>query len=155
MWKKFHAILKWFHYSPSYFQKTASNYFINVHHSVNYLHCLLQLKPYNLFRINSFEKINHHLKIGYLINFNSFPKIKTKLNFDLKMSHLKLIQPHLLIHSYYAGASYVVSEEQKHLRKNFLNLQGFKPKMEDLPFPFNDAINLFLKCWSSLHYAFL
>lgn len=122
---------------------------------MNYLYCFLQLKPYNLFQINSFEKINHHLETGYSINFNSFPKIKIKQNFDWKMSHLKLIQPHLLIHSYYADASYVVSEEQKHLHKNFLDLRGFMAKMEDLPFPFNDAINLFLKCLSSLHYAFL
>ena len=132
-----------------------SNCFTNVHHSTNYLYCLLRLKPYNLCQINSFMKINHHLKIGYSTNFGSFLKIKTKLNFDLKMSHLKQIHQQLLIHSYYADASYVISEEQKHLHKNSQVLQGFVLKRVDLPFPFDGAISLSLEYLFDQHYAFL
>ena len=155
MLKKFHVIPTNFHYWPKYFQKKPSDCFTNVHHSMNYLYYLLQLKPYNLFQINSFIKINHHLKIGYSTNLDSFPKIKTKLNFDLKMSHLKLILQQLLIHSYYADASYVISEEQKYLHKNFQVLQGFMLKKVALPSPFDGAISLCLKYFIDQHYAFL
>jgi hypothetical protein len=155
MLKKFHVILKKFHYLPKYSQKTPSNCFTNVHHSTNYLYFLLRLKPYNLCQINSFRKINPHLKIGYSTNFDSFLKIKTKLNFDLKMSHLKQILQQLLIHSYYADASYVISEEQKYLHKNSQFLQGFMLKRVYLPFPFDGAINLGLEYLFDQHYAFL
>jgi len=128
-----------------------SNCFTNVHHSTNYLYCLLRLKPYNLCQINSSMKINQHLKNGYSINFDSFPETKTKLNFDFKMSQQILQQ--LLIHSYYADASYAVSEELKYHHKNFR--QGFILKKVNLPFPFNGAVSLYLKYLFVQHYAFL
>ena len=140
MFKKFHVILKNSHYLPKYSQRMASNCFTNVHRFTNYLYCLLRLKPYNLCQINSSMKINQHLKNGYSINFDSFPETKTKLNFDFKMSQQILQQ--LLIHSYYADASYAVSEELKYHHKNFR--QGFILKKVNLPFPFNGAVSLYL-----------
>ena len=151
MLKKFHVILKKFHYLPKYSQKTPSNCFTNVHHSTNYLYFLLRLKPYNLCQINSSMKINQHLKNGYSINFDSFPETKTKPNFDFKMSRQILQQ--LLIHSYYADASYAVSEELKYHHKNFR--QGFILEKVNLPFPFNGAVSLYLKYLFVQHYAFL
>lgn len=151
MFKKFHVILKNSHYLPKYSQRMASNCFTNVHRFTNYLYCLLRLKPYNLCQINSSMKINQHLKNGYSINFDSFPETKTKLNFDFKMSRQILQQ--LLIHSYYADASYAVSEELKYHHKNFR--QGFILKKVNLPFPFNGAVSLYLKYLFVQHYAFL
>lgn len=151
MFKKFHVILKNSHYLPKYSQRMASNCFTNVHRFTNYLYCLLRLKPYNLCQINSSMKINQHLKNGYSINFDSFPETKTKLNFDFKMSRQVLQQ--LLIHSYYADASYAVSEELKYHHKNFR--QGFILKKVNLPFPFNGAVSLYLKYLFVQHYAFL
>lgn len=151
MFKKFHVILKNSHYLPKYSQRMASNCFTNVHRFTNYLYCLLQLEPYNLCQINSSMKINQHLKNGYSINFDSFPETKTKLNFDFKMSQQILQQ--LLIHSYYADASYAVSEELKYHHKNFR--QGFILKKVNLPFPFNGAVSLYLKYLFVQHYAFL
>lgn len=151
MFKKFHVILKNSHYLPKYSQRMASNCFTNVHRFTNYLYCLLRLKPYNLCQINSSMKINQHLKNGYSINFDSFPETKTKLNFDFKMSQQILQQ--LLIHSYYADASYAVSEELKYHHKNFR--QGFILKKVNLPFPFNGAVSLYLKYLFVQHYAFL
>ena len=151
MFKKFHVILKNSHYLPKYSQRMASNCFTNVHRFKNYLYCLLRLKPYNLCQINSSMKINQHLKNGYSINFDSFPETKTKPNFDFKMSRQILQQ--LLIHSYYADASYAVSEELKYHHKNFR--QGFILKKVNLPFPFNGAVSLYLKYLFVQHYAFL
>ena len=151
MFKKFHVILKNSHYLPKYSQRMASNCFTNVHRFTNYLYCLLRLKPYNLCQINSSMKINQHLKNGYSINFDSFPETKTKLNFDFKMSQQILQQ--LLIHSYYADASYAVSEELKYHHKNFR--QGFILEKVNLPFPFNGAVSLYLKYLFVQHYAFL
>lgn len=151
MFKKFHVILKNSHYLPKYSQRMASNCFTNVHRFTNYLYCLLQLKPYNFCQINSSMKINQHLKNGYSINFDSFPETKTKLNFDFKMSRQILQQ--LLIHSYYADASYAVSEELKYHHKNFR--QGFILKKVNLPFPFNGAVSLCLNYLLVQHYAFL